>query len=810
MEITLITSVKGDEVHGTDNDKKTGCGINLLKPENVTRYRRSGVMNDLKEITCERCKTILAKKIIKADKKEMTRLIKEEKARAKKGIEDESIVPLGNTVAKITRSPEEIRAEEERKLAEKKAAEKAEAEKREAERKAAEERAAAEKKAAEEEAARVAAPKTIPGTGIAFDSDLAAFAINVPKEEESTPVNNVQDDFLAQFAIQKPEEDAEEEKAEASPVQDDFLAQFAIPAPVQEETPAPAETVSAPEPVADEMGDVFAAADEALANDYVPVQSSEYYPQAAEEAPVETVEEKSDDDIMKMFSIGGDASTGMEVLSGTEPVETSIYDNDDAVIDVNEHEIAADDTDYSKEAPAETANVQSVEETSEWDYVANQLFGFEGVEMPELNAEEAITETVPEPVAEEPVIEDIAVPESVAEEPAIEDIAVPEPVAEEPVIEDIAVPEPVAEEPVIEDIAVPEPVAEEPVIEDIAVPEPVAEEPVIEEIAAPEPVAEETSSIGDVEVNKYRYSTPVFADEKVEEKPVVPEQPQMTAPVQPMPAPVQPQMTAPVQPAPTPVQPQMTAPVQPMPAPVQPQMTAPVQPVALEQPSVITVPQFAGYDMNGQPIYNYVQMQMTGYDMNGQPIFAPLQQMNTPVQPAAPVQPMVAPVQQSAPVQQPAPVQPHPQMTAPVQPVVAPVQQNTPYRTPTANISKIATNPHSKPIPKSFVNALANSREQGKKNLIETQGKNQMPVLDSIEDVLTQMGDEATIKNRNQTQNVPVFDEYKAPVRSASAAPKAPKAAEPERMLTKAELKAKKKQDKIDAKFKKDLAKRGF
>ena len=99
MDITLITAVGSDLVHGTENDKKTGCGINLLKADNVTRYRKAGTMTDLKEITCEKCKSNLAKKIIKADKKEMSRLLKEEKQREKMGVADEGIVPLGNTTA---------------------------------------------------------------------------------------------------------------------------------------------------------------------------------------------------------------------------------------------------------------------------------------------------------------------------------------------------------------------------------------------------------------------------------------------------------------------------------------------------------------------------------------------------------------------------------------------------------------------------------------------------------------------------------------------------------------------------------------
>ena len=105
MDITLVTSSFDKIVHGTENEKKTGCGINLMKPENVTRFHRTSLMTDLKEITCEKCKASLAKKLIKADKKEMSLLLKEEKKREKMGMNDAGIVPLGNTTARITRDP---------------------------------------------------------------------------------------------------------------------------------------------------------------------------------------------------------------------------------------------------------------------------------------------------------------------------------------------------------------------------------------------------------------------------------------------------------------------------------------------------------------------------------------------------------------------------------------------------------------------------------------------------------------------------------------------------------------------------------
>lgn len=69
MDITLIKAIKGNEVHGSDNGKKTGCGINLMKPENITRYITAGTMSDLAELNCEKCKTVLAKKSLRLIKK---------------------------------------------------------------------------------------------------------------------------------------------------------------------------------------------------------------------------------------------------------------------------------------------------------------------------------------------------------------------------------------------------------------------------------------------------------------------------------------------------------------------------------------------------------------------------------------------------------------------------------------------------------------------------------------------------------------------------------------------------------------------
>ena len=235
--------------------------------------------------------------------------------------------------------------------------------------------------------------------------------------------------------------------------------------------------------------------------------------------------------------------------------------------------------------------------------------------------------------------------------------------------------------------------------------------------------------------------------------------------------------------------------------------------------------------MNGQPVYTYVQMQITGYEKNGQPILAPLpnQQGIAPVAPqaapqaAAPAAPQAAPKAAApaptpvAPQAAPAPMAPQP--AAPVAPqaaprAAAPAAQQT--GTPTANISKIAVHQHSKPMSQAFVDAISISRETGSKNLIETQGlRANTPVLTSVEDVLSQMDGKSAsasaAKKRAAANATPVFQEYKTPTKSSSAPKSVAKADDkPAQFMTKAELKAKKKQDKIDAKFRKEMAKRGL
>ncbi len=778
MDILLVTSSFNDDIHGSDDKKKTGCGISLIKPENISKYRISSVMTDLKEITCEKCKERLAKKIIRLDKKEMAKILKEERAKAKKGIEDEGIVPLGNTTAKITRSPEQKRRDEETA---------AETARREAEAKKAAEEAAraaeeAARKAAEEEAFKESL-KTIPGTGIAIDNSLAQFAIQKPVEEEPEP-QPVEDDFLAQFAIQKPAEEEPEEEAPA--VQDDFLAQFAISTPKEDD-------LSQPEYLTDETTD----------NNY-----------------------------------------GYENSSVA-------YENDDSVINVSEDELISVPEETAQEE--ESSNI--ITGNSDWDFVANQIFGFEGVSAPEPEPQPTEMEELPIP-GQSAAPEAARVPEpKPAAVPALEDIT-------PPVLDDITPPSheniaprtlenvsaPVLEEmtaPVLDDITIPEvPVLsglssiknEEPVqpaaVEEAAPTDDFAgfeipEVPVLNNISA---VAEKTEEVIEEaykeEAEEVEEAIEETVEEAIEEEiPEAIEEPEQdippvqTVPVQTAP-PVQ---TVPVQTAP-PVQPapvQTAPPVQP--APVQtapPVQTVPVQTAPPVQPQIITVPQLAGYDPNGQPVYTYVQMQMTGYDQNGQPIYNPVPGQQMPVPPQAPQRRPMMGMSNTMGGQMGANIQkPFVQLDAPTQtPAYIKAKlgdqgADGQYTQPSANISKIAVNPHSKETSKAFVNAISSSKDYANKNLIETQGlRANSPILSSVEDVLSQMGDNS-LKNKKVVEQaeVKLGSEYKAPSARPSAPRPAPKKQEEDiRFMTKSELKDKKKQDKYAAKFKKDLAKRGF
>ena len=716
MYITLVTTSFNDEVHGTSNDKKTGCGINLLKPENVTRFRRGDRMKDLKEITCEKCKERIAKEIIRSDKKEMAKLMKEEKQRAKMGLSDEGIVPLGNTTAKITAAPEKQVSER--------------AFKPEPFRSPFSDPEPEPNNVPEEDVVK------IPGTNVAMDNTLSQFAINVPEEpeEESVSESETTDDFLAQFAVH----DTEEAPAASAPVspQNDFLAQFAIPAqPAQPQQPAPAPA---------------------------PAMNGNQLPQG--------------NDIMSMFAIGSQSNA---------PEQQNSYEAPQNNYGAPQNNYGAQQAPQYNNAPVQEAAPAS----NEWDSVANQLFGYNN--MTEANAPIAPTAPALSPdepaemaeLAPAPVIDDI---ESAAAAAAATLGGYKAPTREEgnSISARAVAAVNALKQPLINDIN-PSPYSN--LGEDFGVRE--------EEEIVPE----------------YN-ETPV-----VEAAPVQPELPPLDylEPVQPA-APVQ--QSAPVQ---------QTAPVQ----PAQPKKPSVPRTVAKasegEEPSgqIVSVPQFAGYDLDNNPVYTYIQMQISGYDENGQPILAPIPGQQAPVDlefaqksGAEIIDPEDIPYNRMTPGQRIA--------------AAAAARGNVPA---TANISKIAVHEHSKATSQAFIHAISESKEYANQSLTDTQGMVQRSrVINSVEDVLSELGDSSAAIQRDQraavaaaaaskTVATPQYSEFK-PKKPAQKSPyrpantggynstfnSSPYDNDYSRPMTKAEIKAQKKQEKIDAKFRKEMAKRGY
>ncbi len=786
MDIMLISTTFNSEVHGTNNGKKTGCGINLLKAGNDTKYRQSGRMTDLKEITCERCKERLAREMIRSDKKEMNKLLKEEKQRIKAGIEDEGIIPLGNTTAKITKAPEPAPAPA----------------------------PVPEPTVPEKPSAPV---RTIPGTGVAMDDDLAQFAISPPKPEpEKDETATEVEDFLAQFAIKKPEPEPEEEKKSTD---DDFLAQFSITPPS-----AQAEEEKEPEePVVEDIMSMFA-----IDKDEVPEepQSVEYSSDSTPDSTEGSTEEAN------AWDLFANQFFGMRDEEETAPAE---------------------------EVPAQEDDMPTLESMAAFaKSISDKPSALDGIAPPVLDdiapSPEPVREEVKKTVLDDiapPVLDDIAPPPAPVQEevkkavlddiapPVLDDIAPPPaPVREEvkktvlddiapPVLDDIAPPPaPVNEEvkpPVLDDIA-------PPVLDDIAPsPAPVNEEvkPPVPDDIAPPVLDDIAPSLAPVPVESAEPEID-FSDDSVVNTAETAMPENSPAPATEMPSanfmdgqPF-PQSVPPVQGVP---------PISPMPMPVQMPQGMSVQ------PQIMTVPQLAGYDANGQPVYTYMQMQLTGYDANGQPVLVPFggqpamgvpmgmgmnmaMGVGMPQQFGVPVPPTARPETAKS-------SEPSAAMKSkygkhgltPGQRIAAEMAAKAASgETTDANVSKISVNPHSKSTSSAFISAISESKDHANESLTDTQGlKAKTPVITSVEDMLAQLGDSSEkdkkMKREAMQKNAPKVDEYRAPVRnkrpSEASIPASTQRVTLEEMrpLTKAEQKAKKKQDKIAADFKKKMEK---
>ena len=709
MIIKLIKSAKDDVIHGTDNSKKTACGINFQK--DAHNFMEAGTSEDILPLTCEKCRIVLAKKIINEDKKERKRLIKEEKLREKKGIVDENIISLAGRHAKPADEFSEPEFVEEN------------------------------QPAVENDSPDIQNPVSQPVSPY-MNSELAQFAIPAPPpvtENEKT-AEKVQDnnDFLAQFAVQKPVEETETvpEPVAKEPVhstyddedEDDFLSHFTMP-----------ESFNQTSSFSDSNDSEFDFLD-----DTPTVSAEEVYGETIspdeEFSYLSNNNENSDDeaDFLSQFDI-----------SGLE--KESVKNTDDSISKPADMDFLSQ-FNISKETEPETASSPNeIINDDQWNNVANSLFNDEkDNSSTEISSEENIIDEIPEI-------------------PDIPDITDSEPETEN-TIDDITVP-------VLDEITENSDKNDEKADSESSLE--ISENNINSDEEDDEEMKRKKSM--------YQYTSPVFKDETEKNTP-------------------------------------------------------PVQPSAFpsfmgnSQPQIMNIPQFVGYAPDGSPMYQYIPSQFVGYDANNQPIFIPLQMPvnNNIVPPAMNQQNVVPPVMNNpAPVinQQNAvpPVMNNPAPVINQQNAVPPVmnnpapdvnQQNSvPPVMPKSNINISYLATEQKKTPSAFANAIAESTKKKNSNLFDMQESAEMPtIITSIEDAFSQVSGEKIKKNtEKKDDNISgLFEEYKGPSStkkkgfgtSSSTAKKA--SAQPDRPLTKEEIKAKKKQEKIDAKFKKDLAKRGF
>ncbi len=857
MEITLIKSVNGNEIHGTENNKKTGCGINLTKPENIGRYIPNGVMTDLIDMNCEKCREVLAKKMIKADKKERARILREEKMLEKRGIIDENIVPLGGTSAKITGSSENSLNYSSPAQTYQKST-----------------------------AASVSAPIN------------TVNSVNTPISPASNNNSAQHDDIMSQFAIPSPNAQQPVHTPSNSEKADDVLSQFAIPSPNKAVNDTPPETSK---PIASNI-------DEALAQFAIPVpQMNNFKVESNIQKPAPQDNTSVDmNDTLAQFAIPNPNTNTASIntvpnsnyidndieVIGETPKETTLY-NDDEVVDIDEmtHINGKPVSDISVKEISDTIEDDLAEIKNQWEAFASDFFSGNDYTEPKN------TSTVSNVNDEIQSADNLSASEisennelnSQYDEPAHDEINSTFS-GFDSVDSEIAEPE-IAEE-------IPEEVIEEPTISEI---DNISEtyensEPVINEIpktnsnqyhyTSPFEETEQQTQAADI----HRYTAPVFSDEvntspmeeikipntfnnentvntaqnipNIPVQPVMPQQqfaaiPQLVG-YDPNGQPLYAYVQQPIvgydqngQPIFAPIQPmQQITPVQqisPMPnaVPIQPivqNTVSPVQNIAPMQsiePVQQTVQNTVPHVQNIAPMQSIEPVQQTVQN-TVPPVqnIAPMQSIE-PVQQT--VQNTVPPVQNIAPMQSIEPVQPTEnlqnadftrtahtsgnvqmpqteeiQIPQTIEQAVEAMQNGTPMR---SNITELhpeqihlsTVEDNNKQIPDSVASAMAKSREKQKTNIFDMQGI-EMPVIDSIEDALSQMG--GNVKKKEQTMQdtvVPIFEEYKAPPKNPPRTlPKENKEKEPERPLTKAEIKRRKKQDKIDAKFKKDLAKRGF
>jgi hypothetical protein len=364
-------------------------------------------------------------------------------------------------------------------------------------------------------------------------------------------------------------------------------------------------------------------------------------------------------------------------------------------------------------------------------------------------------------------------------------------------VEDIEPVEEIHEEyfeeiPMVEDLEPEEEIYDEgeeiPMVEDL---EPEEES---EEVAVDQTTLEELEQI---DFSKYETFNPMEEEEleSETENSVEPVQETQETPINVVPIPVViPNPTPQVQTPQMPQQPQYTPQVTPIPQPMPVQQSQyfynaygeaiPITYNAQNQP-VFAVP--VTYDMQGQPRPMQVQQQYVQPTPMPQP-----QYMSQGYSQPTYIQPQSVPV---------SPMQVQPTYTQPVQTPQQPTVPTTPP--PTRIVRNDAPPLISNPADKKPFDFSVFEKENNKPVFTASDST---VFVDSIEEALNQLGIETESSQKNQSEDItPDFQEYKIPTKTKQKS--TPKVTKEEPVLSEAE---RKKKEKIDAKFKKDLEKRGI
>ena len=770
MPITVIKSTVDGTVHGTDNGKRTGCGIRYTSGDNLRKYQQGEVLTDLiqamKTLNCEKCRRVLSAKMIKEDRKAENRREKEEKKRIAEAIKRGELDSNGNPIIQEVTIDPSLLSDDVQVVD------------------------MPENEATSTTTEPIADSETVTTTEDST-STMESATINTATIEEPTPEPVV---APKRENIVIPQ---------ATPLKRGFVPPSngkPVPTlkfnndPTPEEPTVAVQEVPAPEPKPVEPTPVQTTPEDDDFSKYIvnPKEIKSEEPVAPKKKPSEDISSI----LAELDALMSKPKTQPKTTTKqSKPVLDSFEDDDFSKYIVHPNT----DTSNSVDTP--------IESTSQ----------FEEVSAPVL--EDISTPVEEEPVIEEvsaPVLEDISTP--VEEEPVIEEVSTPvledisTPVEEEPVIEEVSAPveedisTPVEEEPVIEEVSAPvledisTPVEEEPVIEEVSTPvledisTPVEEKPVIEEVSTP--VLEDMDKIDTI--TNVQESEP----EKETEETITPIEEETTIDEEEFEVPkledfiptdtakrildyTEPKQETPIEtvttPQPTPVQPQVT--------PIQPQMNTPIQPQPMVQPT--PVPQYyynaygeaipITYNAQNQPVF----MVPVNYDAQGQP--RPVM-MNPQPMPASYMQPTYMQPAQS----------PQPTYTAPTpQPTTPPVTP-APTRVVRADAPPLLSKPEEN---KPFDWSKFDTPKKTQTVFNTGEGK----ILDSFEEALNQLGVETNEEKSKEDEIVPEFEAYIPTKHNTTQLKQEPTKTAP--VLSESE---RKKREKIDAQFRKQLEKRGL